>query len=241
MKSLKKHVFYAIITIMTVAALTARPDYIASYKDNTDEIRQLNYQEVDTSARADIREMSDDTVYLYLPSISTEVRRFVGNNRSELARFDRLILDLRGNYGGQLAQTYLIADMFLSEGDVIGLESGPVSFLNREITARGVRDFEFDSIIILQDAGTASAAESLILALAANLDNVTLVGETTFGKGTAQIALPMREGRSTNVSVLTLGGPNGENINHIGIKADIEHINDSTIIDFALNLRTHIQ
>ena len=210
--------------------------YMASYIYEPGEFEQAYQSSADDAALAEIRPLSDDTIYLYLPNISPRVRRFVIENRGYLARFDRLILDLRGNYGGQLAEAYVIADIFLENGDIIGHESGRFSFLNREIKARGVREISFESIVIMQNAQTASAAESLILALSANLDNVTLVGETSYGKATAQIVLPLKDGFSMNASVLSLRGPNGENINEVGIKPDIEYSGKS-MLEFVTALR----
>ncbi|MCL2853498.1 MAG: S41 family peptidase [Defluviitaleaceae bacterium] len=225
----------AALLVLLASAIYAKVDYTAANPYSPDEFRQVRQTFRDDAANAEARPVSDNTIYLHLPNISPYVRRFVMDNRDNIARFDRLILDLRGNYGGQLADAYRIADMFLADGDIIGHESGRLPFLNREITAHGSRDFEFDSIIILQNSFTASAAESLILALTANLDNVTLVGETTFGKGTAQIILPLRDGYSVRTTVMTLRGPNGESIDALGIEADIRYTG-VTMLDFALAL-----
>ena len=225
------------LAFFLLVAACANRSYTAAYLYNPGEFDQLRLAAREDAARAEKRLISDDTVYLYLPNISPDVRRFVVGIRGELARFERLILDLRGNYGGQLAEAYRIADMFLNDGDIIGYESGRFPFLDREIVARGGRAFEFESIVIIQNAGTASAAESLILALIANLDNVTLVGETTFGKGSAQIVLPLRDGYSMIAPVLTLSGPGGESIDTAGIAPNIEYTGVETMLDFVLALK----
>ena len=226
----------AALVVFLVAAACANRGYMAAYRQRPGEFEQLRLAATEDANRAEKRPVSDDTVYLYLPNISPDVRRFVAGIRGELMRFERLILDLRGNYGGQLAEAYRIAEMFLEDGDIIGHERGRFPFLNREIVARGGRAFEFESIIIIQNAGTASAAESLILALIANLDNVTLVGETTFGKGTAQIVLPLRDGYSIIARVLTLSGPTGESIDTAGITPNVEYAGVETMLDFVLAL-----
>jgi len=223
---------YAVMSVFT-DAIGDRYTYIY----NPGEFQQVQQIVRADAARAEITQISEDTVLMYLPNITPEVRRFVEDNRAKLASFDHLIFDLRGNYGGQLADAYQIADMFLERGEIIANEAGRLPLLNREVRARGTRDFEFDTIIILQNGRTASASESLILALQGNLDNVTTVGQPTFGKAIAQVVVPMRDGFSMRASVMTLSGPNHESIHLTGIVPDIEFSGDaSDLPDFALSL-----
>jgi len=228
---------YAVISVFTEAIQEIDDDiYTFLYKPGEfQEIRQIVRTD---AARAEIRQISEDTVLMYLPNISPDVRRFVMDNRDKLASFDHLIFDLRGNYGGQLADAYQIADLFLERGEIIAREAGRLPPLNREVRARGSRELEFESIVILQNGRTASASESLILALAGNIDNVTLVGQPTFGKAIAQIVVPLRDGFQMNASVMTLSGPNHEHIHMIGIVPDIEFSGDAAgLLDFVLSLR----
>ena len=209
-----------------------------TYLYNPGEFQQVQQIVRADAARAEITQISEDTVLMYLPNISPEVRRFVEEHRAKLASFDHLILDLRGNYGGQLADAYQLADMFLQRGEIIAFEAGRLAVLNREIRARGTRELEFESITILQNGRTASASESLILALTGNLDNVTTVGRTTFGKGIAQVVVPLRDGFSMRASVMTLYGPNNESIHLSGIAPDIEFLGDAAdLLGFVLEMR----
>lgn len=171
-------------------------------------------------ARAEIRSLDERTVYLYLPNISGVTRRFVVDNIALLSQYERLVLDLRGNYGGELANAYRIADLFLDNGSIIALERGRMAALNRDIMARAPRLLDFSEVVILQDSRTASAAESLIQALYYNIE-VIIAGEKSFGKGTAQVVLPLQHGYSIQATVLRLYGPSGRSINGVGIPPDM--------------------
>ena len=87
-----------------------------------------------------------------------------------------------------------------------------------------------DSIVILQNENTASAAEVLIGALKDNLkDKITTVGTTTYGKGTEQVSIPFEDGTSLKYTIAQWKTPNGTSINNKGFKPDIEVNRDEVI------------
>ncbi|MCL2377265.1 MAG: S41 family peptidase [Defluviitaleaceae bacterium] len=191
---------------------------------------------------AEFFEIAPGVGYLFLPNISSYVREFVMDNREEINQFDDLILDLRGNNGGVLDDFQIIAEQFLPRGATVGYETarwhlfGWNVFGNQRIS-RGDQFFEFGSIIILQNQRTASAAEGLIMALHENLDNVTVVGELTYGKGIGQATLPLRGGYAVRATVILIETPSGATVHNIGITPDIEHDSyGDDIVEFALQL-----
>ena len=159
-------------------------------------------------------------VYLYLPNISKLTREFVYDNRAELAGYDRLVLDLRGNYGGLLNDFYRIADLFTEKGAVLGHEQTRLPFLTHAVKAKSDIYFHFDTIIILQDERTASAAEGLIQALKQQVPGVVLAGEKTFGKGIGQVTVPLTGGYAVRATVLLVQGPDGGTVHQTGIEPD---------------------
>ena len=165
--------------------------------------------------------LDGETAYLYIPNVNKDTRKFVAANKHELRNYSNLVFDLRGNYGGMLRDFYKIADLFLEKGAVIGHEKARLGIFTKDIKSKGNAFFEFENIVILQDGRTASAAEGLILSLAEYLPNVTLVGETTFGKGIGQVTLPLTGGYAIRGTVLLLKGPNGESIHAVGIDPDV--------------------
>ena len=234
------------------------PDNYSRYFDNlvvavvTQEIRQVGgdrftYQYTPTmrqaqrnrvqqqAAQAEFREIADGVAYLWLPNISPQVENFVMYNKTELAGFDNLVLDLRGNGGGNLAVSQAIAGLFLERRTVVGIDYARHSIFTRERRASGNVYLEFDQIIILQDYRTASAAESLIAALQTNLDNVTTIGQTSVGKAVGQVTLPMRRGFAVRATVIYIQTPDGGSIHDVGLEPDI-YLYDEDFIEFALEL-----
>ena len=89
---------------------------------------------------------------------------------------------------------------------------------------------DMDSIDILQNENTASAAEVLIGALKDNLkDKITTVGTTTYGKGTEQVSIPFEDGTSLKYTIAQWKTPNGTSINNKGFKPDVESNADEVI------------
>ena len=94
---------------------------------------------------------------------------------------------------------------------------------------------KYDKIIILQNNYTASASENMIAALKDNLDNVILVGETTFGKGIGQFTLPLRRGYAVKATVLLWDTPANINIHGKGISPDIPYSGNDAV-EYVLSL-----
>ncbi|MCL2753895.1 MAG: S41 family peptidase, partial [Defluviitaleaceae bacterium] len=177
------------------------------------------------ASEADFFEIASGIVYLKIPNISPSVENFIHRNRREIANFDSIIIDLRGNPGGELASSQAIAGLFLPRRAVVNFEQARWDFwpFTRERRASGSQFFEFENIVILQDGWTASAAEVMITALQANLDNVTTIGETTFGKAVGQVLIPLRRGFAVNSTAITIHTPDMSYIHGVGVAPDIAH------------------
>ena len=181
------------------------------------------------AATAYIEELSPDTIYMLLPNISDGTKNFVISNKQTLSGYKNLVLDLRSNYGGLLADFYKMADLFTLRGEILGYEKYRMPFLTHAVKSKGNSYLNFDRIIILQDEYTASAAEGLILSLKGNLDNVTTIGSKTFGKGIGQVTMPLLDGFAVKATVLLVAGPDDNSIHGIGISPDIPYTGDSII------------
>ena len=178
-------------------------------------------REATVARTASVTPLSDDTVKLFVPNLSRIARDFVLDNRETLAQYPNLILDLRGNSGGWLIDFHRIAELFVPRGSVLSIEETRLPVFTRTIRSRNEPYFDFDSIVILQNRRTASAAEGLILALQYHLPNVITVGENTFGKGIGQVTIPLTGGYAVRATVLLVNGPDGSNIHIYGITPDI--------------------
>lgn len=106
-----------------------------------------------------------------------------------------LILDLRGNGGGDVVSAIDVADLFLDNDLVVA----SLEYKNGKRSSYVSDDdlkYEYDNIVILQDGGTASASEILISALLHYLpETVTLVGQKSYGKGICQSTTSVMQGK----------------------------------------------
>lgn len=132
--------------------------------------------------------------------------------------YKAIILDLRGNPGGSLDATADITDMFMNKGVII-----------TEVDRNGKRS-EIDAtdggpatdlpLAILVGPGSASGSEVLSAALRDN-GRATLIGQTTFGKGSVNFLVELSNGGALYVTSLRWLTPNGQLIEGIGLAPDI--------------------
>lgn len=135
----------------------------------------------------------------------------------------KIILDLRDNGGGYLSSALDIAACFLPQ-DTIVFQSEDRSGERTEYkVTEGYTPISFDQIVILMNENTASASEVLISTLDENLgDQVIMIGNTTYGKGTMQTSVPFSDGTSLKYTTAQWFSSQGKQINGVGITPDVE-------------------
>jgi len=131
-----------------------------------------------------------------------------------------LVLDLRNNPGGVLEAAVSVADTFLDAG-VIVTAKGRTPESKFEMDATPGDALSGAPIVILVNGGSASAAEIVAGALKDN-HRATLMGRTTFGKGSVQTVIPLAGNRAIKLTTSLYYTPSGISINHRGIVPDIE-------------------
>lgn len=134
---------------------------------------------------------------------------------------DSLVIDLRGNGGGYLDSLQKIASCFLPADTVVMRQVYSDGTEETVKTVGGMYD-AFKKIVILIDGDTASASEVLTMALKEQRDDVTVIGTTSYGKGTVQITKMFDDGSALKYTVSKWVSPNGVWINDTGIEPDIE-------------------
>lgn len=141
-----------------------------------------------------------------------------------------LILDLRNNPGGALDVCLNIADTFLDEGVVVTTEDKDGNVVSEK------SDKEFDDIpmVTLINENSASASEILAGAFK-DRDRAKIVGEKSFGKGVVQKIFPLDNGAGAKITISEYKTPNGEKINKIGVKPDVEVENKNQDLDLNEN------
>ncbi len=133
---------------------------------------------------------------------------------------DKLILDLRGNPGGYLEAAIDMASWFLPSSKVVVIEDFGGKEEAKKYRSRGY-DIFTDKLkfVILVDKGSASASEILAGALKEH-GEATLIGETTFGKGSVQELVDITPETSLKVTVARWLTPNGSSISAKGVDPD---------------------
>ncbi len=131
-----------------------------------------------------------------------------------------LVIDLRENPGGVLQQAVAMADGFLDSGMIVSTR-GRNSTMQLAFKAQPGQWLPADTpIMLLVDRGTASASEVLAGALQDN-GRALIVGERTFGKGSVQSVLPLRNGAGIKLTTARYYTPSGRSIQAEGIKPDV--------------------
>lgn len=149
-----------------------------------------------------------------------EVKEFM--NDFESAGCTKMILDLRDNGGGYLTALQTVASFFLNQNDVI-LTQVYADGSEEALKADSLKYDNIEEIVILINENTASAAEAMTLALKENRpDQVTIVGTTSYGKGTAQVTKNFDDGSALKYTTSKWVSPNGNWINNTGITPDVE-------------------
>src|SRR5271166_5807089 len=136
-----------------------------------------------------------------------------------------LVLDLRDNPGGVLEAGVAVADAFLDSG-VIVTAKGRTPESNFEMDATPGDILAGAPIVVLVNGGSASAAEIVAGALKDNR-RATLMGRTTFGKGSVQTVIPLSAETALKLTTSLYYTPSGASINHKGIVPDIELARDT--------------
>ena len=147
------------------------------------------------------------------------------------------ILDLRNNPGGLLSQAIKIADFFLEDGEIVSTK-GRKNRENRKFFAKRGDEIKGKPLIVLINNGSASASEIVAGALQ-DQKRAVLLGETTFGKGSVQSIIPLRNRGAISLTVSKYYLPSGKSISNVGIVPDIKIEEEGS--DFYINTATDNQ
>lgn len=141
-----------------------------------------------------------------------------------------MVLDLRNNPGGALDVCLDIADTFLDEGVIVTTEdkNGNV------ITEKSDSNKDDIPMTVLINENSASASEILAGAFK-DRGRAKIVGTKSFGKGIVQKLFPLENGAGAKITISEYKTPNGNKINKIGVKPDIEVENKNQELDLNNN------
>ena len=178
------------------------------------------------SVKADI--LDNNIGYIRLTSfnensdtqIEKQIKKFERNGSIKY-----YILDLRNNPGGLLSQAIRISDFFLENGEIVSTKSRKASenrkwFANKGDLTNG------KSLIVLINYGSASASEIVAGALKDH-KRAILLGENSFGKGSVQSIIPLKNNGAIRLTIAKYYLPSGKSISEVGVFPDIEIIEEN--------------
>ena len=129
------------------------------------------------------------------------------------------VIDVRNNPGGLLAQAIRITDFFLDDGEIVSTK-GRKRSETRKFFAKSGDGISGKPIIILINNGSASASEILAGALKDH-KRAILIGETSYGKGSVQSIIPLKNGGGMRLTISKYYLPSGKSISEVGVDPDI--------------------
>lgn len=135
-----------------------------------------------------------------------------------------VVLDLRDNPGGYLDSSVYLASEFLPLGKLVVKQEATL-YGDKEYRVSRIGMLKDIPVVVLINKGSASASEILAGALR-DYNRAQLVGEKSFGKGSVQEALDLKEGAGLHVTVAKWVLPNGDWINGKGIEPKFKVINE---------------
>jgi carboxyl-terminal processing protease len=130
-----------------------------------------------------------------------------------------LVLDLRGNPGGVLESAVSVADDFLDSGVIVRAE-GRAAGARFALEATEGDLLRSAPLVVLVDRGSASGAEIVAGALRDH-GRATLMGERTFGKGSVQTVIPLRDGQALKLTTSRYYTPSGDSLHERGLDPDV--------------------
>ena len=178
--------------------------------------------------------------YIRLTSFNENSARQI---KKEINKFEKnknlksYILDLRNNPGGLLSQAIKISDFFLDNGEIVSTKSRQQSE-NRKWFAKKGDLTKGKTILVLINYGSASASEIVAGALKDH-KRAILIGENSYGKGSVQSIIPLKNKGAIRLTVAKYYLPSGKSISEVGVSPDIEI--DEENDDFKIKTETDNQ
>ena len=141
------------------------------------------------------------------------------NNFEKKNKLNGYILDLRNNPGGLLTQAISITDFFLDDGEIVSTKGRKISETRRFFSRKG-DGINGKPLIVITNNGSASASEIVSGALKDH-KRAIILGEKTYGKGSVQSIIPLKNGGGLRLTISKYYLPSGKSISEVGVLPDI--------------------
>ena len=171
--------------------------------------------------RVSSKVINDNIGYIYISSFDGNVYKQFKEEYDQLVKdqIKYLIVDIRNNGGGLVDEALDIAELFTEKGQTLLIEADNKQ--NEEKTIKK-KDKEINmNVALLVNEYSASASEILAGILKDNVENATVIGSTTYGKGVIQSVYQLSDGSGLKITTNEYFTPNHDKINGVGIEPDI--------------------
>ena len=172
------------------------------------------------------KEYGNDISYVKITEFNLDTAEKIEDYFKGLSNdYSNLVLDLRDNPGGYISAVQEVLDLFVPSNKIV---MTTIDKNGNQTIVKTTNDslYFFEKIIVLIDENSASGAEALAAAMDYHLDDiVTLYGDTTYGKGSAQKTHYFNDGTYFHYTYALWYTPEGKTINKIGVDPEIEDIN----------------
>lgn len=170
------------------------------------------------------KKIDPDVAYIRIRSFTkttnSELDEALANAAKEKGGIKGLVLDLRNNPGGLLNQAVEVSERFLEKGKLVVYTKGRIKEQDMRFVSEGANARTDFPMVILVNAGSASASEIVAGALQ-DLQRALVVGTQTFGKGSVQTIIPLSDGAGLRLTTARYYTPSGTIIQEKGITPDI--------------------
>ena len=167
--------------------------------------------------------MEEDILYIKMTDFNHDNEKSIRTALNKYPQSKGIILDLRGNQGGQINEAIVIAKIFIDDGIILSTKGK--TFDSEKYYVSETKDAISLPLAVLIDQNTASSAEILAAALKEQSQAV-LIGSTSFGKGNYQETYLFENGGKLALTVGEYYTPSGKNIDQKGLTPDYCIIND---------------
>ena len=140
-------------------------------------------------------------------------------NAGGLENINGIVMDLRNNPGGLLSQAIRVSDAFLDKGEIVSTRGRDPEDGDRYNATPGDL-INGKPIVVLINGGSASASEIVAAALKDH-KRAIIVGTKSFGKGSVQTVMPLREQSAMRLTTARYYSPSGRSIQNLGVTPDI--------------------
>jgi carboxyl-terminal processing protease len=182
------------------------------------------------SVNSEILGTNKNLAYIRLKSFNENSdKQFLSiiKNFEKNSKIKGYILDLRNNPGGLLTQAINITDFFLEDGEIVSTKGRKASETRKFFAKKG-DETKGKPLIILINNGSASASEIFAGALKDH-KRAIILGENSYGKGSVQSIIPLRNGGGMRLTISKYYLPSGKSISEVGVTPDIivEEVKDN--------------